>query len=157
MSSSPKVLQREQLCRADPDAVFAFFADPRNLEAIPPGWRGFAPTTPGAIEMQQNARIEYRLRLAGVPIRWRTRILAWDPGSHFVDAQEAGPFALWEQEHHFEVLTGGVHRLNRVRYQLPLGSAGCLLVGLPVRAALNAIFDPRYGVIVDIFGGETNV
>jgi ligand-binding SRPBCC domain-containing protein len=157
MTFSPQVLQREQLCRADPDALFAFFADRRNLEAITPGWLGFSITTPGAIEMQQNARIEYRLHLAGVPIRWRTRILAWDPGSHFIGAQEAGPFALWEHEHHFEVLTGGVYRLDRVRYQLPHGSAGCRLAGLPVRAALNAIFDPRCGVIVDIFGGGTNV
>jgi ligand-binding SRPBCC domain-containing protein len=101
--------------------------------------------------MHRNARIEYRLRLAGVPVRWRTRILAWDPGSHFIDAQEEGPFALWEHEHQFETLTGGVHMLDRVRYRLPLGSVGRFVAGLPVRSALNAIFDHRYRVIADTF------
>ena len=154
MSAPTALLQREQLIRADPRAVFAFFADPHNLEAITPAWLHFGITTPDPIEMGPGARIEYRLRLAGVGFRWKTRILAWEPGVHFVDAQEQGPFALWEHEHHFEVLSGRVHMLDRVRYRLPLGRLGAFVAGLPVRTALNAIFDHRHLAITRAFAQE---
>jgi ligand-binding SRPBCC domain-containing protein len=151
MSSEPQVLQREQLIRADPESLFEFFANPRNLEAITPRWLHFGITTRGPIDMRRDARIEYRLRLAGFPVDWRTRIVAWEPGSHFIDAQEEGPFALWEHEHRFERLPGCVHMTDRVRYRLPLGAVGRLVGGLPVRSALNAIFDHRYSAIGKTF------
>lgn len=146
-----QVLQREQLIRADPQTVFEFFADPHSLEAITPRWLHFGITTPGPIEMRADARIEYGLRLVGVPVRWRTRILVWDPGVRFVDAQERGPFSQWEHQHQFERVADGVHVTDRVRYRLPLGRLGALVAGLPVRAALNAIFDHRYEAIAAAF------
>ena len=84
-----------------PESVFPFFADAGNLEAITPGWLGFAIVSPRPIEMRAGALIEYRLRLHGVPVSWLTRIEEWEPGLRFVDAQLTGPYKLWHHTHEF--------------------------------------------------------
>ena len=68
------VLEREQRLPGPPERVFEFFADARNLEAITPPWLRFRVVTAGEIEMHEGALIEYRLRLHGFAVRWRTRI-----------------------------------------------------------------------------------
>jgi ligand-binding SRPBCC domain-containing protein len=100
--------------------------------------------------MGEGARIDYRIRLAGVPVRWRTRVRVWEPGVRFVDCQERGPYALWEHEHLFEPLPGAVLMTDRVRYALPLGVLGRVAHALAVRAALASIFDHRYQRIREI-------
>ena len=61
--------------------TFEFFGDARNLEAITPPWLHFRVVTPAPIAMDAGTLIEYRLRLHGLPIRWLTRIEAWEPGA----------------------------------------------------------------------------
>lgn len=140
-------LEREQWIAAPLDDVFAFFADAGNLEAITPPWLRFRILTPRPIPMHTDARIEYRLHLAGVPLSWRTRIASWDPPRGFVDVQESGPYALWEHTHRFEPCGGGVLMRDVVRYALPLGPLGSVAHALAVRAALAAIFDHRFAAI----------
>ena len=55
-------LRREQPLDAPPEAVFAFFADPGNLEAITPPLLRFAVVTPAPIAMGVATFIQYRLR-----------------------------------------------------------------------------------------------
>ena len=93
------VLEREELVPRPLAEVFPFFAGARNLERITPPWLGFAVLTPEPIEMRPGTLIEYRLRLHGVPVRWLTRIEAFDDGRGFVDAQLRGPYALWHHTH----------------------------------------------------------
>jgi ligand-binding SRPBCC domain-containing protein len=132
--------------RAPIDEVFSFFRDPLNLEAITPSWLGFAFTrTPPPL--QEGVRIDYRLRLAGVPFRWRTRIAVWEPPLRFVDVQELGPYALWEHTHLFEPIDAGVLMTDAVRYSLPLGPLGRVAHWLAVRAALARIFDYRFEAV----------
>jgi len=145
------LLEREQWIAAPLDRVFAFFSDAANLEAITPPWVHFHIRTPRPIPMHPDARIEYQLRLAGVPFSWRTRILRWEPPKGFVDVQERGPYALWEHTHEFEPLGGGVLMRDRVRYALPLGPLGSLAHALAVRTALAAIFDFRFDAIRGFF------
>jgi hypothetical protein len=140
-------LVREQWLPASLDPVFAFFSDAGNLEAITPPWLRFRIVTPRPIAMHSDARIEYRLHLAGVPIAWRTRIAKWDPPRGFVDVQERGPYALWEHTHRFTPCGDGVLMEDVVRYALPLGPLGDVAHGVAVRAALAAIFDFRFAEI----------
>lgn len=137
------VLEREQVVPRDCGEVFAFFAEARNLEAITPPWLRFRVTTPGEVALRRGALIEYRLRLHGVPIRWRTEIAAWEPERRFVDVQVAGPYALWEHIHTFEPHEDGTLVRDRVRYALPLGPLGRLAHAVLVRRDLARIFDFR--------------
>lgn len=139
-------LLREQWIPAPIERVFAFFSDAYNLEAITPRWVHFRIHTPRPIAMQPETRIEYELRLAGIPIAWRTRIVSWDPPRSFVDAQERGPYALWEHTHRFEPSGDGVRMEDSVRYALPFAPLG-ELAHVPVRAVLAVIFDFRFDAI----------
>ena len=104
--------------------------------------------------MQAGARIEYWLRLAGIPVRWRTAIQSWDPPDGFVDVEERGPYALWEHTHRFAPCSGGTLMRDSVRYALPLGPLGALAHALAVRAALAAIFDHRFLRVRELFPAE---
>ena len=145
-------LERRQFVPAPLATVFEFFRDAANLEAITPAWVGFSFATPPPAELRVGTPIDYRIRLAGIPMRWRSRITAWDPPRRFVDVQERGPYALWEHTHLFEEHDGGVLMIDRVRYALPLGLLGRLTHALVVRRALARIFDHRSEVVRLRFG-----
>ena len=148
------MLQRQQVIRAPLDDVFDFFSDARNLERITPGWLHFRVLTEDPIEMKVGTRIRYRLRIAGVPVRWDTCITRWEPGKSFVDRQERGPYRLWIHTHTFQPIGGGVLMDDVVRYTLPFGPLGRLAHALWVRGALAQIFDYRFERIGEIFGAR---
>lgn len=146
-----RVLIREQVLPGTPDEVFPFFADAWNLEAITPPWLGFAITTQRPLEMREGARIDYRLRLHGIPIRWRTVIEEWEPGVRFVDRQLSGPYRLWHHTHEFEDLGGGRTLMrDAVRYALPFGVLGEMAHWLLVRGDLADIFSHRHDRIREL-------
>jgi ligand-binding SRPBCC domain-containing protein len=125
------------------DDTFELFCDASNLEALtPPGLR-FEIRTPLPIEMRKGARIEYRIRLFGVPFSWLTEITCWEPGIRFVDEQISGPFKLWVHEHCFERLGDASTRIrDEVSYALPFEPIGGLAHPL-VRSRLDRIFEFR--------------
>jgi ligand-binding SRPBCC domain-containing protein len=136
-------LEREQVLPLAPADAFEFFADAFNLEAITPPWLHFALDTPAPIVMRPGTLIRYRLRLHGLPVRWLTRIEAWEPGRRFEDVQLRGPYRVWRHSHTFEPHEGGTLMRDRVRYALPLGPLGEAAHALLVRRDLQRIFDYR--------------
>jgi ligand-binding SRPBCC domain-containing protein len=137
-------LRREQVLDAPPEAVFGFFADPLNLEAITPPLLRFAVVTPTPIAMSVGTFIQYRLRLHGVPVRWDTLIEAWEPPWRFVDVQVRGPYRLWHHTHELSALDGDRTLMrDTVRYALGFGALGALAHRLVVRRDLEAIFAYR--------------
>ena len=118
------VLRREQRLPGTPDEVFPFFSEATQPRGDHPPWLGFRVLTPDPIEMRPGALIEYRLKLHGLALSWLTRIEEWVPGERFVDAQLAGPYALWHHTHEFEDDgAGGTLMRDTVRYALPLLAA----------------------------------
>jgi ligand-binding SRPBCC domain-containing protein len=136
------VLRREQRLPGPPEAVFPFFADARNLEAITPPLLQFRLLTPEPVEMGVGTFLQYALRLRGLPVRWDTLIQAWDPPYRFVDVQVRGPYRLWHHTHELEPLDGGTATLMRdtVRYALGFGPFGEIARRAVVERDLEAIF-----------------
>src|SRR5512139_2675181 len=87
--------------------IFPFFAEARNLETLTPPWLNFEVLTPMPIVMRVGTLIDYRIRVRGVPLRWRTEIAEWEPPHRFVDVQLHGPYTLWHHTHTFEERDGG--------------------------------------------------
>ena len=72
--------------------TFALFGDASNLETLTPPELRFEIRTAMPIEMRAGTRIEYRIRLFGIPFSWWTEITCWEPGRRFVDEQSQVPF-----------------------------------------------------------------
>lgn len=142
------LLETELWLPQAPAVVFDFFSDAFNLEQITPAWLRFQVLTPRPIPMQAGTLIDYRLRLHGLPIRWRTRIAEWHPPWSFFDEQIRGPYRLWHHEHQFEAAEGGTRILDRVTYK-PRG--GRLLHALLVKPDLERIFSFRQQAILAHF------
>ncbi len=135
------------------DQVFAFFSDPANLEALTPPWLAFEVLTPAPLPRGEGAVFDYRIRVRGLPIRWRTLIESFVPGERFVDRQIAGPYALWHHTHRFEDLPGGGTRMtDQVRFRLGWGPLGRLVAALWVRRDVERIFAYRRKILAERFG-----
>ncbi|MEQ9400964.1 MAG: SRPBCC family protein [Longimicrobiales bacterium] len=134
------------------DEVFPFFAAAENLERITPPELRFRIVTPLPIEMRPGTRIDYRLRLSGIPFGWRTEITEWDPPRSFADTQLRGPYHTWIHRHVFEERDGGTLMTDEVEYRLPFGRLG--QVALPfVRAQVGRIFRHRQAAMERILMG----
>lgn len=135
------------------DEVFPFFADARNLSEITPPWVQFQVVTPAPIVMQPGTLIDYRIRVHGLPIRWRTEITEWNPPHRFVDVQLRGPYSLWHHTHTFEEKDGGTLCVDNVTYR-PRG--GAIINRLFVRKDVHRIFAYRRKRLLELFPARLN-
>lgn len=109
-------LHHETVVPASLEETFAFFSDAVNLERLTPPWINFRIRTAMPIEMKEGTLIDYQIVLYGVPVPWRTRIDAWEPGVRFTDRQIAGPYRWWHHEHHFEREGTATRVIDHVEY-----------------------------------------
>ena len=130
------------------EAVFAFFSDAFQLEKITPEWLRFRVLTAPPIVIQQGCLIDYRIRLRGIPIFWRTEISSWNPPFAFTDRQIRGPYRLWEHLHTFESVAGGTLASDDVRYRVP---GGRLANWAFVQRELRRIFEFRQQQMRQLF------
>jgi ligand-binding SRPBCC domain-containing protein len=103
------------------EGVFSFFGDAHNLNVITPPWLHFKVLTEKPIAMHAGTLIDYRIKLRGLPIKWRTRISLWEPSRRFIDEQLRGPYLEWIHTHTFDALDGGTLMTDTVRYRVPGG------------------------------------
>jgi ligand-binding SRPBCC domain-containing protein len=133
------------------DETFAFFSDARNLDALTPAWVGFRILTPAPINMRRGTLIDYRIRIHGIPIRWRTEITEWDAPNRFVDIQLKGPYRWWHHEHRFEPCGDGTRIIDEVEYSALLHWISHPLI---VERDVGRIFDFRTRALNRILGGS---
>jgi ligand-binding SRPBCC domain-containing protein len=136
------------------DQVFAFFANPRNLDRLTPPWLRFEILTQDPIEMRAGTRLDYKLRIHGVPIRWQSEITVWEPPLRFVDRQTRGPYRSWLHTHVFFSHQGGTVVVDFVRYAAPGGS---VVQRLLVAPDLQRIFSYRHEILQKLFDAHIAV
>ena len=129
--------------------VFAFFSDAANLDSITPPWLSFRTITRQPIEMHAGTVIDYKLRVRGFPVCWRTEITEWEPPYHFLDEQIRGPYRLWIHAHEFQSRNGGTLVCDNVRYAVPFD---WLLHKFVVRPDVQRIFSYRADCLRRRFG-----
>ncbi len=142
-------LTKDQWLPRPLDEVFPFFSEARNLEELTPPWLKFEVLTPAPVVMKPGTLIDYRIRIHGIPVSWRTEIVEWDPPHKFVDVQLNGPYKLWHHTHTFLEKDGGTLCRDEVRYW-PRG--GALMNWLFVRGDVERIFQFREKRLNEIFG-----
>jgi ligand-binding SRPBCC domain-containing protein len=138
-----KKLHVETVVPAPIETAFAFFSNAANLQRLTPPWLDFRILTPLPIVIHEGAIIDYRIGLYGLPMPWRTRIDAWEPGVMFVDRQVAGPYRWWHHTHRFEAVAGGTRVTDDVEYVPRAAWASSWLVARDVRR----IFEYRQAVL----------
>lgn len=136
------------------EAVWAFFSNPRNLALLtPPHMRLAVADAPPVAAA--GAEVAIRVRVAGVPLTWRSRIEACEPGRFFVDRQVRGPYRYWRHEHSFQPEAGGTWIRDTVEYALPFGRLGRLLDRTFVRDVLARLFLFRSQAAARLLGRRT--
>ena len=137
----------------DIETVWAFFSNPDNLRKITPANLGFKVLSkhhgdkvyPGQI-------IEYKVSpVLGIPVYWMTEITHVKDKELFIDEQRFGPYQLWQHQHHFSEIPGGVEMIDIVHYRNPaiIGGMANLLF---VRGRLKKIFEYRFRKVEEVFG-----
>ena len=104
--------------------------------------------------MKAGALIDYQLRLFGIPFRWRTEIVEYEPGKRVRDVQVRGPYHTWNHLHEFSEIPGGTLIVDRIEYKVRFGIFGSIARELFVRRDLDRIFQYRQEKIAERFGGE---
>lgn len=130
------------------EEIFDFFANPHNLDCLTPAWLRFRILSPAKTVMRAGTKLDYRLRLRGVPIRWKSEITDWEPPHRFVDRQTKGPYSLWVHEHTFASQDGGTLIGDNVEYAVPGGS---IVQRFFVAPDIARIFAYRHQVLQERF------
>lgn len=142
-------LERVQFFPRPRDEIFAFFCDIDQLDHFTPGYFRLHILTPERCTLYPGQRIEYTLRLFGIPFRWTTVIDTVDAPCSFTDSQLRGPYRSFRHQHRFYEVEGGTLMVDVVDYELPLEPAG-----LVVHRLLAHIFDHRRRVTARLLAPE---
>lgn len=131
--------------------VFAFFGAAENLQRITPPMLGFEIRTALPIEMGVGTLIDYRIKLNGLPMRWRTEITRWEPDDAFEDTQLRGPYRKWVHTHEFADMDGGTLCTDQVDYAPPLRPIAGLINKIAVQGKVQQIFEFRQRKMRELF------
>lgn len=131
--------------------VFEFFGNAYNLEKITPPWLNFQILNQSTPRIEEGTLLNYKLKIHGFPVYWKTRIESWVPQKSFVDTQLKGPYSLWHHTHLFASQGSGTYMEDIVRYKIPGGRIGDLAVGWWVARDVEEIFEYRKQAITKIF------
>ncbi len=144
--------QMEQWVPHPVDKVFAFFGESKNLEILTPEFLNFKVLRQSTEKIREGTRLDYRLRLHGVPIRWQSLIADWMPNTGFSDIQTRGPYSHWHHTHEFEEMNGGTLIRDKVRFKVPFGAPGEMILTGFIQQDLQQIFNYRRNKIRELFG-----
>lgn len=141
------VFYAEQFIPYEIDKIFDFFSNHENLEKITPAMLNFHTEKMSTPRVELGTLIDYKLKIRGIPIHWRTLIRQWDKPVQFIDTQLKGPYKYWSHTHRFSKVKNGTLMVDEVRYKVPLSEIGNLVAGSFVEKDVSKIFAYRRQVI----------
>ena len=149
-----RVLTAGQWLPADAETLWRFVGDCRHMNHVIPRWVRFEIVSEDLSPVREGMTYEYRLRLRGVPVFWRTLITEVDRPRRFVDVQAKGPYAAFEHTHTFASAErngrAGTEVGDVIRYRPPGGPlAG--LVNVVVRRELRLLFLQRHRRLRELY------
>lgn len=144
MTRSYSVFERSVLLTAEPEEVYAFHEDPRNIVRIsPPSLR--VDLVDCTVPARSGEGFRLLVRQFGLPLDWRGVWEAADPSVRLVDGAVKSPFRHWRHHHLFAgVDGGGTLMTDRVEYALPMGPLGRLLDLTVMRVVFAMMFAARH-------------
>ena len=136
------------------EQAWDFYSNHANLQTLTPAAMRFR------IISKDNAKyicpgqvIEYKLSpVLGIPVYWKTEIPHVSAPTFFMDVQRKGPFRLWQHQHYFRAIEGGVEMTDILQYKNPLWLLGELANVLIVKRKLRTVFEFRFRKMEELFG-----
>lgn len=142
------LLHTSQWLPAPLGEVFGFFSRPENLKRLTPSRLEFNILTPSPIEMREGLKLDYKLKVHGIPLFWSSLISVYDPPHCFTDEQLKGPYKTWIHTHRFVEVGVGTRVEDLIRFRAP---GGRLIEKLIVQRDLAAIFNHRHQVLKKLY------
>ena len=137
--------QYSSLIDAPVETVWQFHERPDILELLTPPWQ---PVTivrrEGGLDV--GAISEFRLSLAGIPVRWISTHVECEPNRLFVDQQTDGPMESWIHRHEFISENGKTKLTDAIAYKIPGGWLAEFCLGWWVDSRLKDMFRYRHQV-----------
>ena len=135
-------LMTSQILPIGQKEAFAFFEDPGNLSNITPPWLDFHMLNKGSDRgVDENTEFDYTIKLLGIKILWRSRIIDYHPPERFTDIQLKGPYKSWVHQHILEKAPEGTLIRDEVTYTLYLPAL--MVHSFLIRKRLMDIFNYR--------------
>jgi uncharacterized protein (TIGR01777 family) len=131
--------------------MWEFFSDEMNLERITPPILNFKVLGKSTPQIEKGTLIDYKLKVRGLPVKWRTRITEWSPMTRFADEQLKGPYTKWYHVHEFQPMAGGIFMRDTVSWKLPVGALGRFAATRFVMGDVEGIFTYRAKVVTQLF------
>lgn len=149
MTSRFHVAERTTRLEFAAEMVWAWLARPGALQRLTPPWQPLRIVAQDE-GITEGGRVELRLRVAGVPVRWLAVHRGVDPGRGFRDEQLDGPFRHWVHHHRLEPDgPAACVYTDRVEYLPPFGRAGAVADQLLVEDRLERLLAYRHSVLTD--------
>jgi hypothetical protein len=124
--------------------VYAWHTRPGAFERLSPPWQE-ARVVERSGGVEDHGTLVFEFGAGPLRGRWVATHGEAEPGRRFSDRQLHGPFRAWEHTHTF-VPAGPDSTVieDHVEYELPLGTAGDVAAGLPLRRFLERVFRFRH-------------
>ena len=145
------VLNRYQWIDRPIDMVFNFFSTESNLEKITPPYLNFKILSKDTPKITTGTKINYRLKIHGIPLIWKSKISIFEENKTFTDIQISGPYKKWVHQHDFINCKKGTLIKDKVVYKLPMGLVGQFIAGCFVNKDVKNIFTYRNIIIKNQF------
>jgi len=135
-------LNTSQILPVSQEKAFTFFEDPGNLCDITPVWLDFCMLDKESkTGVYENAEFDYTIKLLGLKMLWRSRIVDYKPPERFTDIQLKGPYKSWVHLHLLEKVPEGTLIRDEVTFILHLPAL--IVYPFLIRKKLVDIFSYR--------------